>query len=120
MFAQYGKIKFFPETMGNRRVHASGLWSSADKKTQLSYMLNTLYYMIGNYNEETNNYLIAYHLKLLSKSMKENIILDIYPNEILQISRILNRYNKIKKIAQKIGLIRVITLFNNLNKKGRT
>ncbi len=33
MYAQLGKIKYFPEVMGTTRVHEGGLWSSADKKT---------------------------------------------------------------------------------------
>lgn len=117
MFEQFGKIKYFPETMGNRRVHSSGIWPSADKKKQLSYMLNTLYHMIGNYEEQTNNYLVSYHLKLVARSIKENVFPEFYPPEILQISNKLKYYYKIKKVADSLVLIYLYKFFQNLFKK---
>ncbi len=42
--------------------------------------------MIGNYNEETNNALIQYHLKLVANSIKEGVSTDLYPKELRWVS----------------------------------
>jgi glycosyltransferase involved in cell wall biosynthesis len=104
LIAQYGRIKYFPEIMGVRRVHENGLWSAADKSTKLSYLLITLYYMIGNYNEEINDALIQYHLKLVANSIKEGVSTDLYPKEMNWIIEIMSRYSQFRKVLRNFGL----------------
>jgi glycosyltransferase involved in cell wall biosynthesis len=106
--SQYGKIKYLPEVMGARRVHEGGLWSSADKNKKLSYMLTTIYFMIGNYNEETNNALIQYHLKLIADSIKEGVSSDLYPKEMKWVIKIMSYYTKTRTFLRNLGLFKIL------------
>ncbi len=106
LIAQNGKIKYFPEIMGARRVHKGGLWSSADKSAKLSALLITIYFMIGNYNEEINNALIQYHLKLVANSIKEGVSTDLYPKEMNWIIEIMSRYKRFRKVFRNFGLFK--------------
>jgi glycosyltransferase involved in cell wall biosynthesis len=107
MLSQYGKIKYFSEIMGSRRVHENGLWSAADKSTKLSYLLITVYYMIGNYNEETNKLLIQYHLKLIADSIKEGVSPDLYPKEMKWVIKIMSYYTKARTFLRNLGLFKI-------------
>lgn len=73
--------------------------------------------MIGNYNEGANSYLESYHLKLVARSIKESVLPEFYPPEILQISDNLKYYYRLKKAAYSIGLISLYKFFQNLFKK---
>jgi len=104
LISQNGKIKYFPEVMGARCVHEGGLWSSADKSAKLTALLTTVYFMIGNYNEEINNALIKYHLKLIANSIKEGNSIDLYPKEMIWIIEIMSYYSRFKTVLRNFGL----------------
>jgi glycosyltransferase involved in cell wall biosynthesis len=111
LLSQYGRIKYFPEIMGVRRVHENGLWSAADKSTKLSYLLITVYYMIGNYNEEINKILIQYHLRLIAESIKEGVSPALYPKEMKWVIKIMSYYTQVRTILRNIGILRIFKLF---------
>ena len=117
LISQNGKIKYFPDVMGARRVHEDGLWSSADKSAKLSALLTTIYFMIGNYKEEINKALIQYHLKLVAGSIKEGIAIDLYPKEMVWVVKIMSRYKKIKTVLSALGLNNLVRFVSGIFKK---
>lgn len=117
LISEHGKIKYFPEVMGVRRVHAGGVWSAADKSKKLSYMLTTLYYMIGNYTEEINKALISYHLKLIGSSVKDGVSADYYPDEMKWVVKIMSFYSGIKKTLNKLGLYKLFRKISGKSNK---
>ena len=117
LIAQFGKIKYFPEIMGARRVHKGGIWSSADRNAKLSALLTTIYFMIGNYKEEINKALIQYHLKLVAGSIKEGIAIDLYPKEMVWVVKIMYRYKKTKAVLSALGLIKLVRFVSGIIKK---
>ncbi len=106
-----GKIKYFPEVMGVRTVHNSGVWSSLDQKRKTEVMLRTLSVMTGNFSEEINSALLALQLKIIANSLNDNILPDFYPSELKAVAKRNNLIRKISIKLKKIGLLRLIKLF---------
>ncbi len=117
LIAQNGKIKYFPQVMGVRRVHEGGLWTSADKSAKLSALLTTIYFMIGNYREDINKALIKYHLKLVAESIKEGISIDLYPKEMVWVVKIMSYYKKTKAFVSGFGLIKLVKFISQIFNK---